>query len=458
MRTEPRTPRARLLAGTLVLAALCAAAIGLARDEKPAARPLESADWLGLLPDGEAKRRFVLDCTGCHQFDERIARAAGRPRETWSADVARMIAFSGARSGFPVMAHDRDSAATARYLTQHLKRDPKPREPKRVAVVRDAVVEFDLPVPQDLPHDVAVDALGRVVITGMFTHQMYLLDPESGQIDTIPIPVPHANPRAVDIDSTGAWWVALGAPKALARYVPEKDEWRTFRVGHYPHSLALGRPGEVWANGHFTRAPEWIGRIIAATGKLDSFLVTPHPTLASQPGGPIPYEIRVAPDGRVWGSELQGNRIFVCDPERGTFRTWDMPVSHSGPRRFDIDRDGVLWIPAYAANELVRFDPRTEKFERFPLPVPDAVPYVVRIDRDTGSIWLGVAATDAIFEFDPGAKRFTLYPLPSRGVLVRHLAIDPRTHDVWAAYGASPGALPAKVARVRPAPKRGATG
>ncbi|HEX5963586.1 MAG TPA: hypothetical protein VFY42_07655, partial [Gemmatimonadales bacterium] len=39
-----------------------------------------SAGWLSRLPDGETKRKFILDCTGCHQFDEKIARVNGRPR------------------------------------------------------------------------------------------------------------------------------------------------------------------------------------------------------------------------------------------------------------------------------------------------------------------------------------------------------------------------------------------
>jgi len=33
--------------------------------------------------------------------------------------------------------------------------------------------------------------------------------------------------------------------------------------------------------------------------------------------------------------------------------------------------------------------------------------------------------------------------------MVRHLAIDPRTHDLWIAYGASPGRIPAKIARLQ---------
>jgi len=50
-----------------------------------------SARRLALLPDGETTRRFILDCTGCHQFDATIARVHGRPRtrEEWEAAIRR---------------------------------------------------------------------------------------------------------------------------------------------------------------------------------------------------------------------------------------------------------------------------------------------------------------------------------------------------------------------------------
>src|SRR5688572_13392632 len=41
---------------------------------------MSSSAWLSLLPDGEEKRRFVLDCTGCHQFDAQVARPGGARR------------------------------------------------------------------------------------------------------------------------------------------------------------------------------------------------------------------------------------------------------------------------------------------------------------------------------------------------------------------------------------------
>lgn len=415
----------------------------------PARDTLTSSDWLALLPAGAEKRRFVLDCTGCHQFDERIARTQGRARTAaeWEAAVARMLGYAGADSRFPVISAGRDPAATASWLARHLAHAPAPR-PARVPRGAE-VTEFLLPVAGDLPHDVAVDSRGRVVITGMMTHRMYVLEPGTGSFDTVAIPVPKANPRAVEIDSLGNWWVVLGTPGALARYTPATAEWKIFEVGMYPHSLAIGHGGDVWFNGHFSRAPELVGRVSAATGKVETFEVPPHPTLGSRPGGPIPYEIRVARDGSVWGSELLGNRVFVLDPASGRFAVREMPVTASGPRRFDVTASGELWIPAYTTNQLVRFDPRSGVFTGFDLPIRDAVPYVARHDPGTGLVWVGTSAADAVLSFDPRTRVFATYPLPSRGALVRHIAIEPRTGDVWVAYGASPG-IPARVARIRP--------
>lgn len=411
-----------------------------------------SSDFLSLLPDGVEKRAFVLDCTGCHQFGELQARPNGvwRTEEQWSEAVARMLRYAGATSSFPVISAERDPARTAAWLTQHL-RGPRPTGScVRPVPAGASITEYPLPEAGDLPHDVAVDATGRVVVTGMFTHQLYVLDPDSAaSFASVAIPVPNANPRAVDIDSAGNWWVVLGQPTQLARYTPSTREWQTFDVAVYPHSLAVDARGRVWFNGHFTHAPERIGFVDAEQATVTNVDVPSHPKLGSGPGGPIPYELRVSPrDGRVWGSELIGNRIFGYHPATRAFAVHELPEAASGPRRFDVDARGILWIPAYGTNTLLRFDPASARFESFALPLRDAVPYVVRIDHGTGLLWIGTSAADVVLAFDPRTRRFTVYPLPSYGALVRHIAIDPRSHDVWLAYGASPG-IPARIARLR---------
>ncbi|MGH7527680.1 MAG: virginiamycin B lyase family protein [Gemmatimonadales bacterium] len=413
------------------------------------ADPPRSSAWLARLPDGEVKRKFILDCTGCHQFDQKIARPNGKPRTEaeWVEAVTRMLGFAGATTAFPVIAADRDAKTTAAWLARHL----GPGEVKDAALpapARAEITEFMMPEPKDLPHDVAVESSGSVLITGMFTHRLYRLDPATGKLGEIPIPVPNSNPRALELDAEGRAWSVLGMPNKLA-VVGADSQWKSFDVGMYPHSLAIGTGGKIWFNGHFTRAPELIGSVDAATGAVVTHEVPPHPTMAAGPGGPIPYEIRMGPDGRVWLSELQGNRVVAFTPATKKFEAFTLPTPHSGPRRLDVDGKGIVWIPAYSANSLVRLDPGSTKFTEIPMPIKDAVPYVVRADPRDDALWIGTAAADVLLRYRPATGRFDSYPLPSRGALVRHLAVDPKSGAVWLAYGASPG-IPARVARVLP--------
>lgn len=410
--------------------------------------PPRSSAWLSLLPDGEAKRKFILDCTGCHQFDEKLARPQGKPRTEaqWVEAVTRMLGYAGASTSFPVIAADRDPNATAAWLAKNL-RPGEVADTKIPATGKADIREYLMPVPQDLPHDVVVEPNGDVLVTGMFSHKLFRLKPETGALSEIEIRgVPSSNPRAIDRDAGGRTWVVLGQPRRLAMMTAD-TQWRSWDVGMYPHSLAVASDGKIWFNGHFTREPELIGYVDTARDTVVTYAVPPHPTLARGPGGPIPYEIRAAPDGRIWLGELQGNRLVAFTPGREKFETFTMPTPHSGPRRFDVDAKGIVWIPAYSANLLVRLDPATGKFREIPLPVKDAVPYVVRVDPRDGGLWIGTSAADALLRYQPRTDRFDTYPLPSRGALVRHMAVDPKSGAVWLAYGASPG-IPARIARV----------
>jgi virginiamycin B lyase len=281
----------------------------------------------------------------------------------------------------------------------------------------------------------------------MFSHRMYLLDPATGRIDTVALPRTPAQPRAVELDSAGNWYVLLGAqPRAIARRDAASGAWSVTDIGMYPHSIGLDRGGRAWFNGHFTVAPEQIG--VVENGQVRIFEVPPHSSMNAPGNTPIPYELRVGPDGRVWMSELGGNRIIGFDPRTRRFETFTLPTTFSGPRRFDVDQAGILWIPAYAAGLLVRLDPSTGRFTEYPLPLRDAAPYVTRVDR-AGAVWIGTGAADVVLRFDPRSAEFTSYSLPSRGAMIRHMAIDPRNGDVWLAYGASPGRISARIARLR---------
>lgn len=414
--------------------------------------PHASSAVLAQLPDGEFKRQFIIDCTNCHQFTEQHAYNNGAPRtrDEWATIVGRMLQFSGANTGFPIMSAGRDARTTADWLVQHLTSPPtadasRARAP-HVRVERPGVVEYLLPQPNDLAHDVAVDSSGRVLVTGMFTHVMYVLDTATMAFTPEAIPVPQANPRAVEIAANGDWWVLLGGPNRLARRRGADGGWDVYGIGMYGHSVALDRQGRAWFNGHFTRDPARIG-FVDSSGSVRTIDAPRHPSMAAVPGGPIPYELRVAPDGKVWMSELQGHRMLSFDPSSNAWRAYDLPTTISAPRRFDVAPDGTVWIPSYGANSLARLTPATGAVIEIPLPTADAVPYVARVHR--GQVWVGTNASDEVYRYDIAGQRWTTYPLPSRGAVIRHLVVDPRNDDVWLAYGGSPG-IPARIARLRP--------
>lgn len=413
------------------------------------------AAWLALLPDGETKRRFILDCTGCHVWTEDWARGPRgevRSAAAWSTSIRKMVEMFGQGTGFPIISSWPDPDSLGAWLERHLSTDP-------TAPVVDAnllpartpqLTEYDIPTPLDLPHDLLVDRDGQVLITGMFTHRMYRLDPEAGSFETIPIPVPNANPRALDLDVDGRWLVLLGAAGSVARHDPWSGNWQSWEFGAYPHSVAAAPDGRVWWNGHFSVDPEIIGALDPTTGEVTKYEVPRGPEPDVPPGeSTIPYGLRVAPDGTVWATQLRGGHLVRLDPRTGVIRQWKMPSAHAGPRRPDVAPDGAVWIPEYSAGKLARFDPVEETFEEWDLPVPDALPYVVRVDPSNGRVWIGTGHGDFIASFEPAEEAFTIYPLPTRGALIRHIDVDEERGEVWAAYGASPG-IPSKVARLRP--------
>jgi len=193
--------------------------------------------------------------------------------------------------------------------------------------------------------------------------------------------------------------------------------------------------------------PEEIVSLDPGSGEVTRWTV-PAVAMGLEGESTIPYGLRAAPDGTIWGTQLRGSHLIRLDPATGVVDLWETPTSPSGPRRPDVAPDGTVWIPEFGAGKLARFDPATERFTEYDLPIPDALPYVARVDPNSGLVWLGTGAADAMLSFDPGTERFTVYPLPTRGVLIRHIDVDDNG-DVWAAYSASPG-IPGKVLRLRP--------
>lgn len=409
--------------------------------------------FLNVLPEGEEKRKLIVDCMGCHPMNQRVIfDGEGRVYDegAWATSTAKMLQFAGHNTPFPILPPDRLAEPTARFLGEYLTEERVAQQLDALGELRAsahpyAVTEYDLPVepgmPPDLPHDLTLAPDGKVLVTGMFSGKIHVLDPSTGQFTSKAIPTPMANPRALDLDDTGNWWIVCGMPKKIARYRVASDKWDFFDIGMYPHSIKIDSENRAWFNGHFTKNPILMGYVNGADGEVVTMEVPPA-NMTDEEGGPVPYGLRVGPDGVVWVTELAGNRLIKYDPGTKAMKAYEMPAAHSGPRRLDVDADGIVWVPEFSAGKLARFDPEAESFTEFDFPTPNSLPYCARVNRRTGDVWISQCGNDAVARFDPQRESFVEYRLPTTIAFIRHMDIDAATGEVWATYSHSPGVHP----------------
>ena len=147
------------------------------------------------------------------------------------------------------------------------------------------------------------------------------------------------------------------------------------------------------------------GERLTATGAITEFAL-PHPASS-------PTTIALAPDGTVWFTQSNGNRIGRMNPDGSGLTEFDVPTADSSPRIIALGADGNMWFVelngtidgrVVAGNRVGRITMQGEITE-FPIPSAAGSPTNVAVGPDR-NVWytkgasLGrVAADGTITEF-----------------------------------------------------------
>jgi len=155
-------------------------------------------------------------------------------------------------------------------------------------------------------------------------------------------------------------------------------------------------------------------KALAADGKIQSF---PLPNAASGP-----TTVAIAPDGRVWFTESQGNRIGRINPDGSGLEEFPLPHADSAPRIIAQGGDGNMWFSEHTGNRIGRITPDGVLTE-FDIPTPASQPRAIALGAD-GNIWFGMFAAGKIGRITPqGAITEFVIPTPDSGP--RALAAGP---------------------------------
>ncbi|MGH2512083.1 MAG: hypothetical protein ACRDGQ_05300, partial [Candidatus Limnocylindrales bacterium] len=116
-----------------------------------------------------------------------------------------------------------------------------------------------------------------------------------------------------------------------------------------------------------------------------------------------PFWLALGPDGRVWATELQSDRIAIITPSSGAVR--ELPTPDQGtPTGIAVGASGTVWFVT-SEGLLVMLDPASLAMHVVHLPMDNA--YGVAIGPD-GTIWIG-SVGDMVAAYDPADGHFTTY-------------------------------------------------
>jgi streptogramin lyase len=360
--------------------------------------------------------------------------------------------------------------------------------PPPLDVRRALIEEWDLGGRASMQHDVVVHPDGRLYSVDGAEDALFRLDVRARSegeraswrfpSDGVPLggifagearPQPqasaaHVGPHSLQVAPDGALWITLAIGNRLARFDPVSEGFQIHEVaaGFYPHTLRFDRRGRLW---YTMSASNHVGRFDPASGE-QAHLRLPARTLAQElvlralpiffwlddlvgvresasesADGftmPVPYGIDVAPDGGIWFSQLNENRIGRIDPDTLAVELVETPFP--APRRLRFDARGRLWIPSFTTGRIASFDPATRAFEEIALPIAPLAgetPYALAIEPRSQHVWVCGTNSDTLIRYAPETRRFTVYPLPTRVTYTRELDFDAQGR-VWTSNSNSP--------------------
>jgi len=269
---------------------------------------------------------------------------------------------------------------------------------------------YQLP-PGAYPHDVAPAPDGSVWISGQRQGFAGRFDPNTGQLEKIPLG-PGAAPHGVIIGPDGNAWLTEGGQNAIARVDARSKEVKLFPLpkdfpGANLNTMAFDQNGIAW----FTGQGGVYGRVDPRTGKVDAW---------KAPRGVGPYGITATPAGDVWYASLAGGHIARIDTATGAATVVEPPRKGVGPRRIWSDSKGVLWVSLWDAGAIGRYDPATKTWATYPMPQSKWGTYSIYVD-DRDRVWATDWAANAIQRFDLKTETFTTFPSDKRGANVRQM-------------------------------------
>lgn len=392
------------------------------------------------------KRNFKMMCAYCHQIGTIGFRSPEEPVD-WETMVTRMDGFGGLYKHTQETIVDRLLTAYSPEAEENWPKYEAPPAPTGRAT-KAVITEWDMGKPDMcMIHDLELGDDGLVYIVDMVNDAVMTVDPETGDREVYGVPGgkdpdsdanPIKGPHSIEKAPNGDMWITLALSGQMAKFDVKTKEFTQVSGapaprprGLYPHTLRIADDGTVW----YTDAGAGVFRLDPETMEVRGYkLPSKDQAVGAGKGesrGITPYGIDIAPDGKIWYTKLNGNRVGRIDPtvEDGDVKEWNPPFR--GPRRLHVAPDGMVWVPGFGSGVFASFDPKTEEWNVIELPDADnQIPYALNINPKDGHVWICGTGSDSMFEYIPETDELIEHRMPSRVTYTREVEFD-EEGNIW---------------------------
>jgi virginiamycin B lyase len=398
------------------------------------------------LPEGVGKQIVETKCAaGCHD-SQRVVRARA-DRARWEEIIQNMRLYARGSTLAKDLTDQEakvllDYVATnfgARDRTARPKPDPNSRLPRTLLqgeATKYIAVEYELPIRDAEPHEVAVDSDGNGWVSQRRGGHLGRLDPKTlVYTDVAPPPAPSKLLRLNGIRNgpNNKLWVMDGGPNR--RWLSYDTRSREFSVFELPktktgnasgNTMRVHPNGTVWLN---SIAGNQVIRLDPRTRQF-TFFDVPAGVKAGRTANP--YGMAIAGDGMIWFAENAMNKMGRIDPVTGKIDEFDIPVEDSVPRKMGTDAEGNIWVGLHGAGKLMKIDYKTTKMTVYTPPSEDAGLYLADVDLKHNLIWVSLQHVDKIARFDPRTETWVEFPLANAESDARRIEVDQNNPNrVW---------------------------
>lgn len=420
------------------------------RKTQDLAHQLSSGEWLLSMPGTEQQKQFFLNCVGCHTL-ERIMKTRYTAK-TFVPVIRRMATYA-------------QGSTPARPQKRLAVPEPSPRQLEQIAkqaefassvnlssvskweyplktlprpsgkATRVIITEYDLPRPEALPHDAAMDSQGFVWYSDFGSQYLGKLDPKTGKITEYPLPVtkPGAPTGSLDVgfDKQGNVYMGMMYQGAIAKFDRETEKFQTWLAPKYLEDpltrIAMVAPTALGVDGKMWVGAEDEYHVDLKTGEWQTIDYSKGLPKDGPPADRLgSYGVVSDSHNNFYGMNLNGQYVIRVDAKTMNVTPYPTPTPNSGPRRGHMDPQDRLWFAEYRGNRIGMLDTKTERIQEWAAPSPWTNPYDAVLDKD-GNAWTGGMTNDHIVRLNTATGEFTDYLLPQT-TNVRRVNVDNSTN------------------------------